>query len=72
MIWIANNGQPADEAVLRKRLTDSDPMVRRLAEQGVWVLWSQSGDGAVDALMAKGAEQMQLGDVKERSPPIPR
>lgn len=64
VVWIATNGQPSDEAALRLRLTDSDPMVRTLAEQGVWVLWSQSGDDAVDALMAKGAEQMQSGDLK--------
>src|SRR5689334_9023191 len=62
VIWIANNGQPADEAVLRKQMTDDNPVVRRLAEQGVWVLWSHSGDDAIDALMEKGAEQMQAGD----------
>ena len=65
VIWIANNGQPADEAVLRKQLTDDNPVVRRLAEQGVWVLWSRSGDDAIDALMEKGAEQMQAGAFDE-------
>jgi tetratricopeptide (TPR) repeat protein len=65
VIWIAANGQPADEAVLRKQLTDDNPGVRRLAEQGVWLLWSRSGDDAIDALMAKGAEQMQEGELKE-------
>jgi len=65
VIWIATNGQPADEAVLRKQLTDDNPGVRRLAEQGVWLLWSRSGDDAIDALMAKGAEQMQAGELKD-------
>ena len=65
VIWIAANGQPADEAVLRKQLTDDNPGVRRLAEQGVWLLWSRSGDDTIDALMAKGAEQMQAGELKE-------
>ncbi len=65
VIWIANNGQPADEAVLRKRLTDDNPIVRGLAEQGVWVLWSRSGDDKIDALMEKGAEQMQAGEFEE-------
>lgn len=65
VIWIANNGQPADEAVLRKQLTDDNPVVRRLAEQGVWVLWSRSGDDAIDALMEQGAEQMQAGELDD-------
>jgi tetratricopeptide (TPR) repeat protein len=65
VIWIAANGQPADEAVLRKQLTDDSPGVRRLAEQGVWLLWNRSGDDTIDALMTKGAEQMQAGELKE-------
>ena len=65
VIWIANNGQPTDEAVLRKQLTDDNPMVRRLAEQGVWVLWSHSGDDKIDALMEKGGEQMQAGEFND-------
>ena len=65
VIWIATNGQAADEAVLRKQLTDDNAGVRRLAEQGVWLLWSRSGDDAIDALMMKGGEQMQEGELKE-------
>jgi tetratricopeptide (TPR) repeat protein len=65
VIWIANNGQPADEAVLRKRLTDDNPVVRKLAEQGVWLLWSRSGDDKIDVLMAQGADQMQAGQLDE-------
>jgi tetratricopeptide (TPR) repeat protein len=65
VIWIANNGTTADDKVLRPRLTDEHPYVRQLAEQGLWLLWSRSGDKAVDALMAKGAEQMQAQEFKE-------
>jgi tetratricopeptide (TPR) repeat protein len=66
VIWIANNGQPADEAALRKRLTDDDsPIVRGLAEQGVWTLWSRSGDDAIDQLMAKGAERIEAGELDD-------
>jgi len=59
VIWIANSGKPADEALLRRRLTDDNPVVRKLAEQGVWLLWSRSGDDEIDLLMATGAEQLQ-------------
>ena len=65
VIWIANNGTTADDKVLRPRLTDEHPIVRQLAEQGLWLLWSRSGDKAVDALMAKGAEEMQAQQFKE-------
>lgn len=57
--WIANHGTPADAEVLRQRLTDESPFVRGFAEQGLWLLWSRSGDKEIDALMAKGVEQMQ-------------
>jgi tetratricopeptide (TPR) repeat protein len=65
VIWIANNGEPTDEAVLRKQLTDDNPVVRRLAEQGVWLLWGHSGDDKIDALMAQGAELLQMGQLDE-------
>jgi len=65
VIWIANNGQPADEALLRKRLTDDNPFVRGLAEQGVWMLWGRSGDDKIDALMAQGVEQMEMGNLDD-------
>jgi hypothetical protein len=63
VIWIANNGQPADEAALRKRLTDDNAFVRGLAEQGVWMLWTRSGDDAIDELMKKGADQVEAGQL---------
>jgi tetratricopeptide (TPR) repeat protein len=65
VIWIANNGEPADEAVLRKRLTDDNPVVRRLAEQGVWLLWGHSGDDKIDAMLLQGAEQMEMGQLDD-------
>jgi len=65
VIWIANNGQPADEAALRKRLSDDNPVVRRLAEEGVWALWGHSGDDRIDALMAQGADQLEGGQLNE-------
>ena len=65
VMWIAANGEPADEAVLRKRLTDDSPVVRRLAERGVLVLWGHSGDEQIDALMVKGGELMEAGHLHE-------
>ena len=57
--WIAEHGIPIDEAALRLRLKDENPFVRRYAEEALWVLWSRSGDDAIDALMETGVAQMQ-------------
>jgi len=57
--WIAEHGLPADDEVLRQRLTDENPFVRGYAEQGLWLLWSRSGDETIDAFMAKGTAEMQ-------------
>ena len=63
--WIANNGTQADSEVLARRLSDESPIVRGFAEQGLWVLWTRSGDKAIDALMETAAEQMQARRFKE-------
>ncbi len=65
LAWIANNGTPADGEILRKDLTNDNPHVREIAEQGLWLLWSRSGDEAIDALFAKGVEEMQAHDLEE-------
>jgi tetratricopeptide (TPR) repeat protein len=65
VIWIAENGTAADDRLLQARLRDEHPQVREFAEQGMWMLWSRSGDKAVDALMEQGAMAMaerQLDD----------
>jgi tetratricopeptide (TPR) repeat protein len=43
------------------RLRDDSAFVRGFAEQGLWLLWSRSGDRAIDQLMARGVEAMQQG-----------
>ena len=63
--WIAIYGKPADDKALRQRLSDDSPMVRGVAEQGLWVLWSRSGDKTIDALLAKGTDAMQAGQLRE-------
>jgi len=50
-----------DQALLVKRLRDDDPFVRDLAAQGLWRLWSRSGEPAIDRLMAAGVQHMQSG-----------
>lgn len=62
VVWIANHGVMADQALLLKRLRDENPFVRSYAEQGLWLLWSRSGDAAIDRLLTRGVEQMQSGE----------
>ena len=57
-MWIANRGAMTDAPLLHQRLRDDSGLVRSYAEQGLWLLWSRSGDSAIDALMAKGSEEM--------------
>jgi len=65
IVWIANRGAPSDAALLQERLRDESAFVRSYAEQGLWLLWSRSGDADIDRLMAKGSEEMQLERYKE-------
>jgi tetratricopeptide (TPR) repeat protein len=59
LTWIANHGTAADGAILQRRLSDDNPYIRNVAEQALWLLWSHSGDDAVDALLARGVEEMR-------------
>src|SRR5262245_48262246 len=59
--WIARNGAAADAAPLYARLRDESPMVRSFAEQALWMLWSRSGDEAIDRLLERGIDEMQSG-----------
>jgi tetratricopeptide (TPR) repeat protein len=59
--WIAEHGRMADQPLLLARLRDADEDVRGIAEQGLWRLWSRSGEPAVDRLLESGIEQMQAG-----------
>lgn len=61
VVWIANRGGPSDAPLLHERLRDESPFVRGYAEQGLWLLWTRSGDAAIDQLMARGTEEMQSG-----------
>ena len=65
VLWLSANGAMADQALLLKRLRDDDEFVRGFAEQGLWRLWSRSGDAEVDRLMAGGIERMQESRFEE-------
>jgi tetratricopeptide (TPR) repeat protein len=61
VVWIASRGGMQDARLLHERLRDESPFVRSYAEQGLWLLWTRSGDRAIDARMARGGEAMQEG-----------
>jgi tetratricopeptide (TPR) repeat protein len=47
--------------LLVKLLSDEHPVVRALAQQNVWRVWSRSGDAETDQLLATGVEEMEAG-----------
>jgi tetratricopeptide (TPR) repeat protein len=61
VVWVANHGRMEDTQLLLKRLHDESHFVRSYAEQGLWLLWSRSGDAGIDRTMARGVEDMQAG-----------
>ncbi len=61
VVWVANHGRADDQPLLLRRLRDESPFVRGYAEQGLWLLWSRSGEAEIDRLMAAGVEAMQAG-----------
>jgi tetratricopeptide (TPR) repeat protein len=62
IVWLANYGGTADAPRLDALLRDDSALVRDYAEQGLWALWSRSGDAGIDGLMARGVEQMDAQD----------
>jgi tetratricopeptide (TPR) repeat protein len=65
IVWIAENGRFSDADLLHERLRDEEPILRQLAEQGLWALWSRSGDPETDRLLASGTETMGRGAYAE-------
>jgi tetratricopeptide (TPR) repeat protein len=62
VVWIANRGAMGDDGLLHQRLRDESALVRSYAEQGLWLLWTRSGDAATDRQMARAGELMQAGE----------
>ena len=65
ILWLSTHGSMADQPRLLKRLRDEDEYVRGFAQEGLWRLWSRSGDAVTDKLMAAGIEHMQEARFKE-------
>jgi tetratricopeptide (TPR) repeat protein len=61
VVWLANRGGMEDAPLLHERLRDESSFVRGFAEQGLWLLWSRSGNAEIDRLMALGSQAMQAG-----------
>jgi len=55
---LAENGTMEDVPRLARTLRDRDPLVRALAEQAMWRVWSRSGDDETDRLLGIGVEAM--------------
>jgi tetratricopeptide (TPR) repeat protein len=55
---LADNGTMDDVPRLARALRDRDPLVRALAEQAMWQVWSRSGDDETDRLLGIGVEAM--------------
>ena len=65
VVWLANRGSMSDAPLLHQRLRDESGLVRSYAEQGLWLLWSRSGEADIDRRMAAGVELMQAGRLEE-------
>jgi tetratricopeptide (TPR) repeat protein len=65
VVWVANHGSMDDAGLLHERLRDESAFVRGFAEQGLWLLWTRSGDAAIDRQMAEASEFMQAGRLDE-------
>ena len=62
---LGETGTMADVPLLTEVLRDSDATVRALAEQSLWLVWSRSGDPAVDEIFRRGVGQLQRGELSE-------
>jgi tetratricopeptide (TPR) repeat protein len=62
--WLGRTGVMADVPALVEALRDPDDLVRSLAENSLWQVWSRSGDPGVDSLFQLGLEQMNGRDAE--------
>jgi tetratricopeptide (TPR) repeat protein len=62
---LADIGLQADADRVVERLRDVDAEVRNASAAAVWLIWSRSGDDQIDALFARGVQQMQAADLRQ-------
>ena len=65
LVWLAERGSMADQPMLLRGLRDEEPLLRQLAEQALWTLWSRSGDAEADRRLAAGVEEMRAARLEE-------
>lgn len=64
IVQLAKSGSMSDAPALHRALHDGDEMVRAMAEQALWLIWSRSNDPRVDQLFADGLDLMNTGQLK--------
>ncbi len=57
-LGLAIVGRIEDAPALIAALRDADELVRTVAEEALWAIWSRSGDARVDELFRRGVAQM--------------
>jgi tetratricopeptide (TPR) repeat protein len=62
---LAEIGLQADGDRVMERLRDADPQVRGASAKAVWQIWGRSGDENIDALFARGVQQMEAAELKQ-------
>ena len=58
-------GRMDDAPVLIGALRDSDELVRAIAEEALWAVWSRSGDERIDGLLRRGISEMSSERLSE-------
>jgi len=53
------------DGLFERLRVSADPAEARAAESQVWAIWLESGDGAVDGLMARGIDALSAGRLDE-------
>jgi tetratricopeptide (TPR) repeat protein len=58
-------GRMEDAPALIAALRDPDELVRAIAEEALWAVWSRSGDARVDELFKRGVSEMTAEHLSE-------
>ena len=64
VVRLGEIGTMADADRLLAQLDDVDATVRLYANASIWQIWGRSGDRAIDALYARGVQQMEMSELE--------